>query len=245
MRARQYRTALFAVFCLATGFVGTVSGADPQVTRLVDSSGKEEKNMIKLPPPKLVGKLTVEEALSRRRSIREYTTAAVSLEAIGQLLWSAQGVTHEKGFRTAPSAGATYPLETYLVAGNVRGLAPGVYSYNPLEHALIPHCDGDRRGPLATACLGQEWVRVAPASIAFTAVFKRTTGRYGKRGIQYVHMEIGHAAQNIYLQATSLGLGTVIVGAFEDAAVSKCLELSSEEVPLAVLPIGEPLNSDQ
>ncbi|MGB9691069.1 MAG: SagB/ThcOx family dehydrogenase [Candidatus Sumerlaeaceae bacterium] len=199
--------------------------------------------MIKLPNPKLRGEMSVEEALHRRRSIREFTTDALTLENISQLLWAAQGVTNPEGFRTAPSAGATYPLETYLVVGHVMGLPPAVYHYDPSRHCLRQHCGGDRRAVLAVACLGQEWVREAPASIVLAAVLERTTKRYGKRGIQYVHMEIGHAAQNVYLQTTALGLGTVIVGAFDDPMVGKCLELAPSEIPLAVLPIGKPANA--
>lgn len=197
--------------------------------------------MIRLPAPHTTGTVAVEAALFQRRSIREFTTASLTVQQLSQLLWSAQGVTHPRGFRTAPSAGATYPLELYAVVGNVEGVPSGVYLYDPAEHILRLRNSGDRRPALATACLSQSWVREAPASLVLTAVYERTTNRYGKRGVQYVHMEVGHAAQNVYLQATASGLGTVIVGAFNDSAVAECLGLPTQEVPLAVLPVGEPV----
>jgi SagB-type dehydrogenase family enzyme len=186
--------------------------------------------------------MSVEEAIAHRRSLREFTTDALSLEQVSQLLWAAQGMTSPEGLRAAPSAGATYPLETYLVVGHVTGLEPGVYHYLPKEHALRKHIAGDRRGPLSVACMSQAWVQQAPASIVFSAVYARTSSRYGKRAAQYVPMEVGHAAENVYLQATALGLGTVIVGAFEDDAVTRCLELPAEVVPLAVMPLGKPVD---
>jgi SagB-type dehydrogenase family enzyme len=201
--------------------------------------------MIALPKPTHEGAVSVETALLKRRSIREYTTAPLTLGQISQLLWSAQGVTNEQGNRTAPSAGATYPLETYLVAGKVEQLAPGIYRYDPGRHALVQLSRNDRRAALAQASLGQDWVRLAPASIVFTGILERTSRRYGARARQYVHMEAGHAAQNVYLQATALGIGTVIVGAFVDAQVSKALDLPEEEVPLAVLPVGVPADKNQ
>lgn len=208
-----------------------------------EEGGKRVSDVISLPAPATSGQVSVEAALSRRRSIREFTTGPLRLEEVGQLLWAAQGVTSPEGLRTAPSAGATYPLETYLLAGNVLGLDPGLYRYDPMKHVLVPHVSGDRRSALAAACLSQSWVREAPASIVLGAVFDRTTTRYGKRGVQYVHMEVGHAAQNVYLQATASGLGTVIVGAFDDDAVGRCLQLPPGVVPLAVLPLGRPVDT--
>ncbi len=222
---------VLALLSSASIYAATVSGS-------VSQGGNSP--MIKLAAPRTIGKMSVEEAIAKRRSIREFTTASVTLENVAQLLWCAQGMTGKEGFRAAPSAGATYPLETYLVAGEVPGLAPGVYRYDPAQHSLILHQQGDVRSALASACLGQEWVKNAPLSIALSAIYERTTKRYGARGRQYVHMEIGHVAQNVYLQATALGLGTVIVGAFEDDRVSKVLALPPNEVPLAVLPIGVP-----
>jgi SagB-type dehydrogenase family enzyme len=176
--------------------------------------------------------------LRHRRSIREFVQAALTLAEIGQLLWAAQGITHPMGFRTAPSAGAHYPLVSYLVTGEVSSLTPGVYRYAPEEHALATSGGGDRRAALSSAALGQSWIADAAAVLVLTAVYRRTMGKYGARGERYVHIEIGHAAQNVYLQALALGLGTTEVGAFDDHAVKSVLGLATDQDPLAIMPIG-------
>jgi SagB-type dehydrogenase family enzyme len=176
--------------------------------------------------------------LRHRRSIREFVQAALTLAEIGQLLWAAQGITHPMGFRTAPSAGAHYPLVSYLVTGEVSSLTPGVYRYAPEEHALATSGGGDRRAALSSAALGQSWIADAAAVLVLTAVYRRTTGKYGARGERYVHIEIGHAAQNVYLQALALALGTTEVGAFDDHAVKSVLGLATDQDPLAIMPIG-------
>lgn len=194
---------------------------------------------IALPEPTVEGTVSVERALATRRSVRSYADAPLTLPKAGQILWAAQGVTDPRGYRTAPSAGALYPLETYLVAGSVEGLDPGVYLYDPAEHALQPVAPGDRREELTRAALGQSFLRRAPASVVLAAVAERTTGKYGLRGHQYVHMEAGHAAENVYLQCVALDLGTVAVGAFDDAAVARALGLPSEVAPLYILAVGK------
>ncbi len=191
-----------------------------------------------LPVPRRDGGSSVEKALGERRSVREYRDAPLALTEVGQLLWAAQGVTSPRGLRTAPSAGALYPLEIYLVAGNVAGLPAGVYRYLPAGHRLELSASGDRRSALADAALRQPWVRKAPAVLVVAAVFARTTGKYGQRGIRYVHLDAGCAAENVYLQATALGLGTVFVGAFHDEEVREAIALPREEEPLAILPVG-------
>ena len=128
---------------------------------------------IHMPPPRLDSSFSVERALQQRRTVRNFSGAAIALNDIGQLLWSAQGITSAGGLRTAPSAGALYPLEIVLVAGNVTDLPPGVYSYSPAGHALSPLAAGDRRADLARAALGQHWMQAAPAVIVFCAVEKR------------------------------------------------------------------------
>lgn len=198
---------------------------------------------IPLPPPRRVSSLSVEEALLRRRSVRSYLPKPLKLEELSMLLWAAQGISDPKrGFRTAPSAGATYPLITYAVVGEggVEGLKAGVYRYVVEKHSLTLHKPGDVRGELSEAAYSQDWVREAPATIAFSAIFSRTTLRYGRRGFRYVFMDVGHAAQNIYLMATALGLGTVAVGAFNDEEVSATLSLSPEETPVYLMPVGKP-----
>ena len=200
--------------------------------------GQGTADTIMLPEPRHRSQVSVEEALRDRRSVRKVSSASLTLADIAQLLWSAQGVSGSRNLRTAPSAGALYPLELYLVAGNVDALPAGVYQYRPARHALSRGAVGDKRGGLARAALQQAWVRDAPAVIVMTAVYERTTRKYGDRGKRYVHMEAGHAAQNIYLQAVPLGLGTVTVGAFSDRKVKQILDLPENEVPLYLMPVG-------
>jgi SagB-type dehydrogenase family enzyme len=201
-------------------------------------SGRIEGNEIILPKPSLSSETSLEQAILNRRSIRDYSESPLSLKEISQILWAAQGITSEDGKRTSPSAGAIYPLELYIVAGNVKGLEKGVYHYNPSKHSITKVLNGDLRAELARASLGQSWVSKAPIDLVFSGVYERTTGRYGERGIRYVHMEVGHAAENVYLQCESLGLGTVVVGAFSDEDVRKLLALPENENPLYVMPIG-------
>ena len=199
--------------------------------------------VIKLPKPRTQGTVSLEESLARRRSIREYTEQPLSIEQLSQLLWAAQGITLPTwGFRTAPSAGATYPLELYVVVGKecVNGLEEGVYRYDPKSETLTFIADGDRRRDLSIAALGQEWVAGARVDIVITALYERTTRRYGERGVRYVHMEAGHVSENIYLQAAAMGLATVTIGAFYDEQVKKVLELPKELEPLYIHPVGYP-----
>ncbi len=213
----------------------------------IETNGKAKMNnetIINLPLPTLkVGKLTVEEAIAFRRSIREYENKPITLIQLSQILWTAQGITNtQHGFRAAPSAGATYPLEVYVVVkeGGVDGLLAGIYHYDPYTHTLRLVRKGDFSIELYKASLEQPWVRDAAVNIVITAVYERTTGRYGERGIRYVHIEVGHVGQNIYLEATNLGLGTVAIGAFYDDEVREILGVKSNEHPLYIMPIGVP-----
>ncbi|MFH1141633.1 MAG: SagB/ThcOx family dehydrogenase [Chloroflexota bacterium] len=194
--------------------------------------------MISLPQPNFRGQVSLGEALLKRRSVREYADRPLTLEEVSQLLWAAQGLTADWGGRTAPSAGALYPLELYLVAGSISGLPPGVYRYMPQEHSLFKAADGDPRASLAQATLDQAWVKEAAADIVVAAVYERTTRKYGEKGIQYVHIEAGHAAQNLLLQATAMGLGAVPVVAFYDEQVVSILGLPENTRPLYILPVG-------
>jgi SagB-type dehydrogenase family enzyme len=193
---------------------------------------------IELPPASISGKSSLEELLQQRRSVRDYRDAAITLSDLGQLLWAAQGITHPQGLRSAPSAGALYPLELYVVAAKVDGLRAGVYHYRPREHNLVKTHSGDRRQALARAAFSQQWLRDAAVVVIFAANYQRTTGKYGGRGERYVHIEAGAAAQNLYLQAQALGLGTVVVGAFSDGAVAKVLELSGDLRAVILMPVG-------
>jgi SagB-type dehydrogenase family enzyme len=199
---------------------------------------------ITLPAPVHDSPTSVEAALASRRSCREFQSTPLSLAEIGQLLWAAQGVSDERGRRTAPSAGALYPLEVYLVAAGVEGLESGVYHYSPAEHALDRMLAGDVRAALSQAALDQEALREAPATIALAAVYERTAGKYGERGPRYVHMEVGAAAENLSLQAEALSLGTVFIGAFHDERVQDVLQLPDDQHPLALLPAGHPLAAE-
>jgi SagB-type dehydrogenase family enzyme len=197
------------------------------------SSGKS----FELPEPKLSSKTSVEEAVSERRSVREYGKDSLSIKEISQLLWAAQGITARWGGRTAPSAGALYPLEIYVVVGEVKGLKPGLYHYDPQKHSITEKVDGDLRQKLTQASLYQDEIDRAPATFVITAVYERTMKKYKERGIRYVHMEVGAAGENIYLQAETLNLGTVFIGAFEDEKVKKVLEIQEE--PLGIMPVGK------
>ncbi|HOI93278.1 MAG TPA: SagB/ThcOx family dehydrogenase [Syntrophobacter fumaroxidans] len=194
---------------------------------------------IKLSQPRTRGSVSIEEALLKRRSVRSYTGVPLSIEELSQLLWAAQGMSHPRGYRTAPSAGALYPLEFLVAAGRVGALSPGVYRYDPHRHEIVLHREGDRRANLRRAALDQSAVGNAPAVLIFCAVYERTTRKYGERGVRYAMMEAGHAAQNVHLQVVSLGLGTVLIGAFRDDQVKSVLELGGNEEPLYLMPVGK------
>jgi SagB-type dehydrogenase family enzyme len=197
---------------------------------------------VPLPEPHIAGNVSVEEALRARRSVREFSREGLTLVELAQLLWAAQGVTDPQGFRTVPSAGALYPLEIYLVAGNVAALDPGVYRYDPRQNELhMAAGGGDRRASLADAALRQNWIAAAPVILVIAAAYQRSATKYGARAQRYVPIEAGHAAQAVALQVASLRLATVDVGAFEDAAVKRAVALPEGEEPLLILPVGRPL----
>ena len=217
-------------------------------------------SVIKLPEPRPDSKTSVEAALRGRRSVREFKREALTLAEVSQVLWATQGITDPEGKRTAPSAGALYPLEVLLVVGKSAGegerpgepkhpeklllagtpaLPTGVYRYRPWGHDLVCVAEGDKRAQLAVAALDQDWLTDAPITIVIAAVYERTARKYRQRAERYVHMEIGHAAQNVHLQAVALDLGTVVVGAFDDAEVKRVLTLADNEQPLCLMPVGK------
>ena len=197
-----------------------------------------EETAMKLPKPRYDSGVSLEQSLLQRRSVRSYKGQPLTLQEISQLLWAAQGITDASGLRTAPSAGALYPLEVYVVVGDVQDLPSGVYRYEPDGHQLVKTIDGDKRASLASAALGQGCVKKGAVAFVFTGVYERTTGKYGDRGIRYVHIEVGHAAQNLCLQATAMALGSVTIGAFSDEQVTRLLNLPEEEQPLYIIPVG-------
>jgi SagB-type dehydrogenase family enzyme len=204
------------------------------------SARSQTAEAVTLPAPASQGTMSVEEALRTRRSVRTLRDDALPLAQLGQLLWAAQGITDAEGHRTAPSAGARYPIELYVVVANVADLSPGVYKYRPQDHVLAPHLTGDVRGRLVQAAVQQEWIAQAPVIIAITSVDERTRARYRDRTDRYVAIEVGAVGQSVYLQATALGLGTTMVGAFQDENVTAVLQLDRAERPLALMPVGTP-----
>ncbi len=201
-------------------------------------------NQIHLPPPSPKGGMSLEEAIAERRSVRDFAPKApLSQLQLSQILWAAQGASRTGGgYRTVPSAGATYPLEIVIVCGIncVEGMVDGVYHYDIDRHSLTLHYAGDVRLELAEAALGEESIYHAPVDIVICALYERTTRRYGDRGERYVNIEVGHAGQNIYLQATALGLATVAIGAFYDEQVRDILLLDKKFMPLYIMPVGKP-----
>jgi len=193
--------------------------------------GKGE--IIILPESRLKSDISLEEALKSRRSKRQFQAKDLKLEDISQILWAAQGITETgTGFRTAPSAGALYPLELFVVKSD------GLFHYIPEGHKLEKLGSSDLRTELMKASLLQKSISEAPVNIIITAIYERTTVKYGSRGIRYVHIEAGHVCQNILLQATALELGAVPIGAFYDDNVQKVLNLSEEYIPLYIIPVG-------
>lgn len=208
-----------------------------------------EKGLVLLPLPRVISEMRVEEAILLRRSIRDFTDDPIRLDHLSMILWSAYGVTETTfGLRAVPSAGGTYPLEIYVVVGekgvivgNNTYIPPGVYKYKSFKHILTIVRTGDLRAELSTAALGQEWVREAPVSVVICAVYERTVTRYGVRGRErYVPMEVGHSGQNIYLMATALDYGAVVVGAFYDDQVKSIIRAAPDETPMYIVPIGIP-----
>lgn len=195
---------------------------------------------IELPGPRLDSAFSIEKVLSTRRSIREFTGEPLELAQVAQLLWAAQGVTSADAHRTAPSAGGLYSLELYLIAANVKSLPSGIYRYENLIHELVCLMEGDKRQRLFCSALEQTSILQAAAIFVLAGIYERISSKYGDRGIRYTHMEAGHAAQNLLLQASALGLGAVLVGAFDDAKVKQVLGLSTKEIPLYLIPVGKP-----
>lgn len=224
--------ALRATGLAATGLVvgcATSESASPPPD--VQTVPEEE---MALPEPRLESELSLEEAIARRRSVREFTEESLSREEISQLLWAAQGITDPRGLRSAPSAGALYPLELYVATSD------GAYHYLPRGHALRVVGEEDRRPDLWEAGLKQGALQEAPAIFVVTAVYQRTEAKYGERAERYVKLEAGHAAQNILLQAVALKLGAVPIGAFYDDQVQSALALHADHQPLYLIPVGHP-----
>ena len=210
-----------------------------KVARSGGEKGGLSVTEIKLPKVAVNSNNSIEKVLSSRRSVRSYKNDPLILNQVSQLLWSTQSITSPRGLRIAPSAGALYPLEIYLIAGNVKDLPAGVYKYDYTNHKIKKVVDGDKRAEMCDACLGQSSVKEGAINILICGIYQRTTGKYGDRGKQYVHVEVGCVAQNVYLQVESLGLGTVYIGALNDKQIQQIAKLPAKEIPFCVLPVGK------
>jgi SagB-type dehydrogenase family enzyme len=212
-------------FCLLQGGQTIMSQSKPVST-----------NILQLPAPECKGRMSVEDALAARRSVREFTGQPITDRELSQLLWAAQGMASSDGRRTAPSAGALYPLEVWVAT------AYGFYHYEPHKHRLAQHLERDLRPDIYRSALMQEAILQAPAVFVIAAVYQRIAQKYGEqRALRYVPMEAGHAAQNLLLEAVALGLGGVLIGAFYDRDVEKVLSLPADQKPLYLIPVGHPL----
>lgn len=234
---RRFRClGLVAALLLTSPEEGRAEPGDAPASAEVVEREQGGRASVKLPAPRQTGRIPLEEALARRRSVRELAPTPLRDVEHGQLLWAAQGITDRaRGYRTAPSAGALYPLEIYLVTH------AGVFRYEPRMHALEPISSRDVRGTLCEAALGQEMVRDAPAVFVLVGVYARTARKYGEaRAERYVQLEAGHAAQNLLLEAVALDLAAVPVGAFDDDAVRRGLGLPASDQPLYLIPVGHP-----
>lgn len=229
---------IWMLVCAGTCLVACTSAnypASPTMTPTPEPTRIPVLSTVALPAPRTHGPLSVEETMLKRRSMREFKDTPLTLAELGQLLWAAQGMTHPAGLRTAPSAGALYPLEVYAVTREA------TYRYDPAAHQLIVHARGDLRRPLYTVALMQDSILQAPVTIVITAVYARTAKKYGEeRTPRYVALEVGHAAQNVLLQAVALDLGAVPIGAFLDDQVQQVLALPRDHQPLYLIPVGQP-----
>ncbi|MEM0380306.1 MAG: SagB/ThcOx family dehydrogenase [Desulfurococcaceae archaeon] len=247
----RFKTIMFTIVIVLSALISLLAYFTLTQRRDIATTTYIGGEIIYLPLPRIRSGdhvLSVEEAIAYRRSIREYLDQPITIQQLSQILWATYGVTDPlREFKTVPSAGATYPLEIYVVVKtngvileNNEYLEPGVYKYDWRRHALILVKKGDFSRDLMREALNQEWVGNARVNIVIAAVFERTTRRYGDRGVRYVYMEVGHAGQNVYLISTSLGLGCVVIGAFNDDGVSRVVGLSSDEKPLYIISIGVP-----
>jgi SagB-type dehydrogenase family enzyme len=226
----------FVYVVLALTLVASLSlaGCGPGIEEVREVAASPPPEEMALPKPRLQGELSLEETLARRRSVRSFTEEELTLDEISQLLWAAQGMTAAWGGRTAPSAGALYPLEVYVATAN------GLYHYVPQGHKVIIESQDDLRPKLWEAGLKQDAIRDAAAVFVITAVYERTAKKYGGRAERYVKLEAGHACQNILLQAVALDLGAVPIGAFYDDQVQAALSLPPDHEPLYLIPVGHP-----
>jgi len=223
---------------LACFFVIFVPFAWENVFSQVLKKPRVGQKTFSLPPAALDGKISLEKAMQKRRTVRELGRGRISLNQISQILWAAQGITNSEGFRTSPSAGALFPLEVRIVNGNVQGIPAGTFRYSPEKNELVQESDTDIRRELAIAALDQAWINENSVLVVISAVVARCSIKYGERGLRYCFLEAGHAAQNILLQAAAMDLETGLVGAFDDSLVQKLINMETGEQPIYLIPIG-------
>lgn len=217
------------------------------ITLFCVSSCYSQADTLQLPKPDLKGRYSLEEVMQKRRSVRSYQDEPISLQTASQILWSAYGVTEARdkpahirgGLKTAPSARAYYPLEVFLLAGNVKGLEPGLYRYIPEKHAIVLVTAGDMRVAVASAAQNQKMLTEAPISIVYTADFETTKRNYGDKVRDYIYVNLGHSAQNVYLQAEALDMHSCVIGGFTAEEVHKALKLPKNESVIYLMPVGK------
>ena len=205
------------------------------------STARGKEHQMNLPKPILKGDVSVEQAIKHRRTIRSYKSKPLTLEQLSQILWAAQGITGNRGYkRSAPSGGALYPMDIYAIVGDngVKGLKAGIYHYDPHQHAALLITEGDLRKDVAKAALSQMWMARAPLNLVITSEYSRIMSKYGSRGERYAMIEAGHIGQNIFLQAEALGLRAGIVGAFHDKGVNRVMKINRAHEPLLIMPVG-------
>jgi SagB-type dehydrogenase family enzyme len=201
----------------------------PQKSPTTTANGE----VLSLPSPQITGGMPLTEALARRRSHREFADQPLTRQQVSQLCWAAQGVSDEtRGLRTAPSAGALYPLTVFVIDEH------GAYEYEPERHALRTVAAGDLRSELQAAALNQPAVGNAPVCVVIAMNVSRTAAKYKDRAERYCLLEAGHVAQNVLLQATALGLTGVPMGGFEPRRVAKVLDLAANLEPVYLIPLG-------
>ena len=229
-----------ANYLMAFFLMPFLSNKEAMAGKVADKTGRKEPQM-NLPKPNLKGDISVEAAIKHRRTVRSYLSKSLTLEQLSQIFWASQGITDDRGYkRSAPSAGALYPMDIYAVVGDdgVEGLRSGIYYYDPHKHAATLISEGDFRKDVARTALSQMWMARAPLNLVITSEYSRITRKYGTRGERYAMIEAGHIGQNIFLQAEALGLRAGIVGAFHDSDVIRVMKIKRSHEPLLILPVG-------
>ena len=199
---------------------------------------KKKKKVTNLPEPNLQSNFSLEQALKQRRSRRDFSDNPISLNQLSQVLWAAYGITKEPIYKTAPSAGAIYPMTIYVSTCKVKNMENGFYRYIPETHSLKLIDDNNYKKIIYKLGYRQNCLKNPAFTILMAANFNKIENRYGNKAKRYTFMEAGHISQNIYLQVESLGLGTVAVGAFNEASMNKNLPVKAEENIIYIMPIG-------